>query len=1120
MVGDSLIPCIGHIATTSIEINFISSAEILAASKKVYKKVANRTKPVATTLPEKFRIIRRIPSDPLADLPTLPTHPPAFTPGERYTEERMKQQNINPDGFLTEEEEKLVHHLIRIHEKGFAWSEQEKGKFSNDYFDPVIIPTIEHVPWVLRNIPIPPGKYNEIVKIIKDKISSGVYEPSNSSYRSRWFCVFKKDGKSLRIVHDLQPLNAVTVKDSAQPPNIELLAESFGGYSCYGMFDLFVGFDQRRLAHESRDLTTFQTPLGTFRLTSIPMGYTNSMQIFHGDVTFILQDEIPHVTKPFIDDCPCKGPKTRYELPDGAFETIPENSGIRRFVWEHLQNINRVIQRIEHAGGTFSGKKSFFCIPEAIILGHKCTYEGRLPDDDRVSKIAKWPIPQNISDVRGFLGTVGTVRIYLKDYTLHAPLLNALLKWKKAFEFTDRHIEAFNSLKELAANCSAIRALIYESENEAILAVDTSARAVGYYLSQIGDDGNRYPNRYGSITLNDRESRYSQAKLELYGLFRALREVKIFIIGLKNFVVEVDAKYIKGMINNPDIQPNNTINRWIAGILLFDFRLRHVPARDHTPADGLSRRRRAEDDDPPDNSDPDDWIDEANGFCIQVANWDILHNKASAWSTTADSTPFPRSDKQLSRDAEISKIQEFLGNPLRPIDMDEDRFRHWMGKVKRFFVQSDRLWRRDSHLRHKLVILDDTRRLEIVQEAHDDTGHKGIFATSARVRDRFWWPSLEPDIRWYVRTCHACQVRNVQRFHIPPTVPEPGGLFRTIHIDTMKMPSSGGFSYITHARCSLSAWPEYRMLRNEKAEGIAKFIFEDILCRHGAVERIVTDNGTPYIAALDILRQRYGINHIRISPYNSQANGIIERRHRGVRESLVKAADGEESKWSKVAASVFWAERITVHPSTGYSPFFIAHGVEPTLPLDVSQATYLCPPISAELTTDDLLAFRARQLQKRPADLQRIKSEVYQSRLNAACKLESRFRHTIRSFQFDKGDLVLVRNNKIDMELDRKTKPRYLGPMVVIRKTQGGSFILAETDGSLSKLRYAAKRLIPYHPRRIEPGERLLKLINMTDRELYTMTHEPPDEAPSADGGDGGSDDAELTDNGSDAEEC
>ena len=72
------------------------------------------------------------------------------------------------------------------------------------------------------------------------------------------------------------------------------------------------------------------------------------------------------------------------------------------------------------------------------------------------------------------------------------------------------------------------------------------------------------------------ESQYSQAKLELYGLFRSLRAVRVFIFGVTNLVVEMDAKYVKGMINNPDLQPNMTINWWIAGILLFHFELRHI----------------------------------------------------------------------------------------------------------------------------------------------------------------------------------------------------------------------------------------------------------------------------------------------------------------------------------------------------------------------------------------------------------------------------------------------------------------------------------------------------------------------------------------------------------------
>jgi hypothetical protein len=93
--------------------------------------------------------------------------------------------------------------------------------------------------------------------------------------------------------------------------------------------------------------------------------------------------------------------------------------------------------------------------------------------------------------------------------------------------------------------------------------------------------------------------------------------VKLFIVGVQNLVVEVGAKYIKGMINNPDIQPNTTINQWITGILLFRFKLVHVPGIMHGP-DGLSRRRRQPEDeitmDDLDDHESDDWINRDYGL--------------------------------------------------------------------------------------------------------------------------------------------------------------------------------------------------------------------------------------------------------------------------------------------------------------------------------------------------------------------------------------------------------------------------------------------------------------------------------------------------------------------------
>ena len=86
----------------------------------------------------------------------------------------------------------------------------------------------------------------------------------------------------------------------------------------------------------------------------------------------------------------------------------------------------------------------------------------------------------------------------------------------------------------------------------------------------------------------------------------------------------------------------------------------------------------------------------------------------------------------------------------------------------------------------------------------------------------------------------------------------------------------------------------------------------------------------------------------------------------------------------------------------------------------------------------------------------------------AVKQLEKRMGNKIHDFNFKPGSLVLIRNTKFDKTLSDKTKPRYFGPMVVIKRTTGGSYVLGELDGTISKLRFAAFRLLPYQPQNIK----------------------------------------------------
>ncbi len=125
--------------------------------------------------------------------------------------------NANQDQFLWSKEEKLFKHVLVLNEQTLPYEEKDHGTFSQEYFSDYIMPVIPHTPWEFKNIPIPPGIRQKVIEFLKSKINAGVYEASQSSYCSRWFCILKKSG-ALRLIHDLQPLNKITIQDAGQIP--------------------------------------------------------------------------------------------------------------------------------------------------------------------------------------------------------------------------------------------------------------------------------------------------------------------------------------------------------------------------------------------------------------------------------------------------------------------------------------------------------------------------------------------------------------------------------------------------------------------------------------------------------------------------------------------------------------------------------------------------------------------------------------------------------------------------------------------------------------------------------------------------------------------------------------
>jgi hypothetical protein len=207
------------------------------------------------------------------------------------------------------------------------------------------------------------------------------------------------------------------------------------------------------------------------------------------------------------------------------------------------------------------------------------------------------------------------------------------------------------------------------------------------------------------ITWNEHEAQYSQVKIKLYRLFRTLKAAKVWLVGVKNLTIEVDAKYICGMINNPDIQPNAAINCWITRISLFDFKLKHIPGTKHAGPDGLSRRPQApEDESDEDSTDVEDWIDEIlscvlwvakelDGECLgKMSCAQVLHSAGEAHNSDLD---IPSNNASQLHDRELQDIQTYLKSLTVPIHTPEMYHVHLLKWANQFFLSGEHLWHKD-----------------------------------------------------------------------------------------------------------------------------------------------------------------------------------------------------------------------------------------------------------------------------------------------------------------------------------------------------------------------------------------------------------------------------------------
>ncbi|CAM4575830.1 unnamed protein product [Caretta caretta] len=409
---------------------------------------------------------------------------------------------------------------------------------------------------------VSPQAKTAIEREIQDMLQMGVIRPSESAWASPVVLVPKPDGE-IRFCVDYRKLNAVTRPDNYPMPRTDELLEKLGRAQFISTLDLTKGYWQVPLDESAKERSAFITHLGLYEFNVLPFGLRNAPATFQRLVDGLLAG-LGEYAVAYLDDV-----------------AIFSDS------WaDHLEHLQKVLERIREAGLTVKAKKCQIGLNRVTYLGHQVGQGTISPLQAKVDAIQKWPVPKSKKQVQSFLGLADYYRRFVPHYSQIAAPLTDLTKKKQpnAVQWTGKCQKAFNKLKATLMSDPVLRAPDFDKPF--LVTTDASERGVGAVLMQKGPDREFHPVVFLSKKLSERESNWSVTEKECYAIVYALEKLRPYVWG-RRFHLQTDHAALKWL--HTVKETNKKLLRWSLALQDFDFDVQHISGVSNKVADALSR---------------------------------------------------------------------------------------------------------------------------------------------------------------------------------------------------------------------------------------------------------------------------------------------------------------------------------------------------------------------------------------------------------------------------------------------------------------------------------------------------------------------------------------------------